>query len=62
LADDMLGVVDHLVVAKVHFVGLSIGGVIDQRSRSAILIDTGSLVLSEMISETSSPLWLCWPA
>jgi 3-oxoadipate enol-lactonase len=60
LANDVIGLLDALSVSQVHFVGLSIGGMIGQglalnhphRLRSLALCDTASIVLQE-----AQPIW-----
>ncbi len=48
LADDVARSLDALGIAKVHFIGLSIGGMIGQ----AFLIDHGARALSAMLCDT----------
>lgn len=50
LARDVIAVLDHRAVAKVHFVGLSIGGVIGQ----AIAINFPNRLLSLTLSDTNA--------
>ncbi len=60
LADDVIGLLDALKIDRVHFVGLSIGGMIGQslalnhahRLRSLTLCDTASMILQE-----AQPIW-----
>lgn len=60
LADDVVGLLDALKIGRVHFVGLSIGGMIGQslalnhahRLRSLALCDT-----APMVPQEAQPIW-----
>jgi len=60
LGEDVIGLLDALSIGQVHFVGLSVGGMIGQslalnhanRLRSLVLCDTSSIIPKE-----SQPIW-----
>jgi 3-oxoadipate enol-lactonase len=60
LAGDMLAVLDHLSLERVHFVGLSIGGVIGQALAIAVPQRLHSLVLSDTNAASAPNAGAMW--
>lgn len=60
LTDDVIGLLDHLGIARCHFVGLSMGGMIGQHLALAAPTRLASLVLADTASRYPAevlPMW-----